>query len=176
MSKIDTLILDRDGVINMECERPFGDTPVEFLPGLLEELGRLRDAGFRFFIVTNQSRICHKICTREEFEEYMHNCLDQLEAGGISITGWRHCPHCRDAGCGCRKPEIGMWKSLTDEFDDLDPERCLMVGDQDKDIVFGKTIGARTARMKSDLYPLSVEADYTVESWKEFADLILNDS
>jgi len=175
MSEIDTLILDRDGVVNMECEKPFGDTPVEFLPGLLESLVQFRDAGFRFFIVTNQSRICHEICTQKEFDVYMNRCLTQLKEGGISISGWRYCPHCRDSGCGCRKPDIGMWKSLTEKFDDLVPQSCLMVGDQDKDIIFGKTVGMRTARMKSDLCPISVDADYTVESWDELVNILLHD-
>jgi len=173
MTKLNTLLIDRDGTLSLETEHPYGSHPVELLPGLPEALRRFRDAGFRFFMVSNQGWIGLGICTEEEFQEYLDRLIGILNSEGITFAAIRYCPHHPDDGCSCRKPGIGMWESLREEFPDLVPEKCLCVGDKDKDVQLGMAIGCKTARLDTAKFPRDIEADYTVKDWAELADLIL---
>ncbi|MBU0458426.1 HAD family hydrolase, partial [Patescibacteria group bacterium] len=137
---INILLLDRDGVINIDKSYLSNPNDLEFVPGAVEGLQRFRDSGYRFFIFTNQSGIGHEIFTRDDFDRCMTRLFNMLDKEGIKIESYRVCPHHREQGCDCRKPKTGMWESLCEEYSDLDPEKCIMIGDKDADIIFGKNI------------------------------------
>ncbi|WP_324275711.1 HAD-IIIA family hydrolase [Blastococcus brunescens] len=53
----------------------------------------------------------------------------------------QYCPHGPDGGCDCRKPAPGMVKAACAELD-VDPSRCVVVGDIGADVDAAAAAGA----------------------------------
>ncbi|MBU0975412.1 HAD family hydrolase [Patescibacteria group bacterium] len=168
------LLLDRDGTINIEKEYLSNPDQLEFCTGAVDGLKKLSDAGYIFFIVTNQSGIGHGIFTREDFNKCMNRLYEMLDKEGIKIESAEFCPHHRGQQCNCRKPMIGMWESLKQKYPELEPKECVMVGDKDTDVILGKNIGCTTFRILSKKWPNEERGDYLVEGLNEVADILLN--
>jgi D-beta-D-heptose 7-phosphate kinase/D-beta-D-heptose 1-phosphate adenosyltransferase len=66
-----------------------------------------------------------------------------------------------------------MWDTLHAKVPELEAVECLVVGDRDRDIAFGKSIGCETAHILSREYPLTREATYAVRTLGELADILL---
>ena len=99
------VILDRDGVINQDSDQ-FIKSPDEWkpIPGSLEAIARLNQAGFQVVVATNQSGVGRGLLdmsTLNAIHDKMHRRLAQ--AGG-HVAAVFYCPHAADANCGCRKP------------------------------------------------------------------------
>lgn len=109
----------------------------------------------------------------ENHQACMERVMKLLQVEGIFIRGARTCPHTPEADCDCRKPKTGMWKSLKLQFPELDARSSLMVGDRDSDVLLGRAIGARTARIASGQYPMTDVPDYTVANLLELSELLL---
>lgn len=168
------LLLDRDGTVIVDTGLNDRPEKIELLPNAAEGLGKFRDAGYQFFIVTNQGGIAAEIYSEEDYQAVQSKIMELLEKERISIQSSRHCPHSREGGCECRKPALGMWESLMGEFPHLEPSNCLMVGDKDSDILFGRNIGCQTARIDSGQYPLEESADYLVKDLSQLANEVLS--
>jgi histidinol-phosphate phosphatase family protein len=129
------VILDRDGTLN---ERPprasYVTRPEEFrwLPGALEALALLREAGHRVIVVTNQAGIGRGALTEEDLEAIHARMRADAEAAGGRIDAIYHCPHDWDEGCACRKPRPGMLFQAQREHH-LDLTRTTFVGDDERD-------------------------------------------
>jgi D-glycero-D-manno-heptose 1,7-bisphosphate phosphatase len=100
------VILDRDGVINYDSKQ-FIKSPAEWrpIPGSLEAIARLNQAGYRVVVATNQSGIGRGLFdmdTLNAIHDKMHRAVPQ--AGG-RIDAIFYCPHAIDSGCHCRKPK-----------------------------------------------------------------------
>ncbi len=136
--------LDRDGVLNRAVVRdgkpypPASPAELEILPGVPEALERLRRAGFRLVVVTNQPDVARgktPLSTIESIHAHMAATLplDAIEA----------CLHGHDGECDCRKPLPGML--LRDgAAHGVDFSRSFMVGDRWRDIDAGAAAGCRT--------------------------------
>ncbi|WP_455667723.1 D-glycero-beta-D-manno-heptose 1,7-bisphosphate 7-phosphatase [Phocaeicola sp.] len=118
------VFLDRDGTINVEKHYLHNIEDFEFLPGAIEGLKILQEAGYILIIVTNQSGIGRGYYTEEEFKKLNRWMLDSLEAQGVKIAKVYYCPHLPDAkikeycrDCECRKPKLGMYKQAIEELD-----------------------------------------------------------
>lgn len=172
-SNMKILLLDRDGTLNIDNGHVFTPDQLVLFPSVLDALRRFRDAGYRFFIITNQGGIGRGVQTMKHYEETEKSLVDLLNAGGITIEKTYFCPHHPDDVCLCRKPAIGLWKRLIEEHPDVDATDVLMVGDKDADIAFGKAIGAQTARILSGQYPHTITADYEVRDLMQLADILL---
>src|SRR5688572_145881 len=80
------VFLDRDGTL-MEDPGYVGDPAlVRILPGVPEALQRLKTAGFRLIIITNQSGIARGRFTVADFEAVQKRLLEQLGPGLIDAT------------------------------------------------------------------------------------------
>jgi D-glycero-D-manno-heptose 1,7-bisphosphate phosphatase len=53
------------------------------------------------------------------------------------------CPHAPEAGCGCRKPALGLLAQAAAELR-FDPESAVVIGDKESDVEFGRRAGAKT--------------------------------
>lgn len=169
-----TLLLDRDGTLNRDTGYLVRPDEIEILPGVVEGLTRFRDAGFQFFVLTNQSAIERGMCTREDVDACNARVSDALAENDIFIEEYFVCPHRRESDCDCRKPKTGLWDQLLHKHPELSVEQSLFVGDKDTDILCGKAIGCFTARISSDQYEIAVEPDYTVTNLLELATLLLD--
>jgi D-glycero-D-manno-heptose 1,7-bisphosphate phosphatase len=144
-SDLQLIILDRDGVINHDSA-DYIKSADEWIPipGSLEAIAQLNQAGFIVAIATNQSGIGRGYYSEQTLLQ-MHEKMDRLLAplqGRIDAI--RYCPHGPDSGCACRKPNSGMIEDLMHHFEVL-PQQTLVVGDAFRDIQAGKNLGCHTA-------------------------------
>ena len=111
------IILDRDGVINHDSDQ-FIKSPEEWkpIPGSLEAIARLNQAGYRVVVATNQSGIGRGLFdmpTLNAIHDKMHKSLAQV---GGRIDAIFFCPHTNEAECGCRKPKSGMMLEISARY------------------------------------------------------------
>ena len=143
------IILDRDGVIN----HPRGEhvTSVEEwepIPGSIEAMARLSQAGFQLAIATNQNGLALGLFDLDDLEA-MHAKLRALvEDAGGEVAGIFYCPHSEDEHCRCRKPNTGLLDVIEAEFD-TSLHECYFVGDQLKDLQCAVAKGCKPVLVKS---------------------------
>lgn len=138
-NKRKAVFLDRDGTINVEKDYLFRIEDFEFLPGVLDGLQLLRQAGYLLIIITNQSGIARGYYTEEDYNKLTAWMLDQFKQDGIEISKVYHCPHHPRAAveryrkdCNCRKPGLGLFEKAIKDFD-LDLSGCYAIGDKMRD-------------------------------------------
>lgn len=141
-----TLLLDRDGVLIPEMEYEYHPQNIRLLPGVAEGLRKLK-GHWQFFVVTNQSAIGRGLDTHENVQACNQRLIELLNEKGVDIREIVYCPHHPDDQCDCRKPKLGMWQLLMDKYD-LRQEECVMVGNRESDMQFGRNIGCRTVFVK----------------------------
>jgi D-glycero-D-manno-heptose 1,7-bisphosphate phosphatase len=113
----------------------------EFLPGALEGLALMTAAPGPLTIVvaTNQRGIARGRMTEEDLADIHRRMLAAVEKARGRIDAIYHCPH--EAGCGCRKPETGMFDEAASEFG-LSLAETAVVGDSPSDMEAASRIGA----------------------------------
>jgi HAD superfamily hydrolase (TIGR01662 family) len=134
----DLVLFDRDGTLVHDV--PYNGDPARVQPvaDARAVLDRLRAAGIRVGVVTNQSGVGSGRITREQMEAVNERVEDLL--GPFDV--WQVCPHDRDAGCSCRKPAPGMIKEACLAVG-TPPESCVVVGDIGSDVEAALAAGAR---------------------------------
>ncbi len=140
---IRTCFLDRDGVLNRKM--PEGKyvtrwSEFEVLPGVVEAIRRLNEAGIRVIVVSNQRGIARGLYTVQDVEEIHSRFHDLLMAHGAHIDRFYFCPH-DQTGCDCRKPRPGMFHQAQRDFANIDAATSAMVGDSLSDIEFARNTG-----------------------------------
>jgi D-glycero-D-manno-heptose 1,7-bisphosphate phosphatase len=137
------VVLDRDGVINADSDA-FIRSPDEWiaLPGSLEAIARLNQAGYRVAIATNQSGIGRGLFDMNALNA-MHLKMHRMVAAvGGRIDAVFFCPHTAEDHCECRKPKPGMLKMIAERFE-ADPDETPMVGDSLRDLQAGAPEGTK---------------------------------
>jgi D-glycero-D-manno-heptose 1,7-bisphosphate phosphatase len=137
------IILDRDGVINRDSDA-FIKSPDEWipLPGSLEAIARLNQAGYRVVVATNQSGVgrgLFDMATLNAIHQKMHTSAQQI---GADIDAVFFCPHALNDNCDCRKPKAGMLLEIARRFDiNLRQQGVVTVGDSLRDLQAGFVVG-----------------------------------
>ena len=135
------IILDRDGVINFDSDQ-FIKSPREWIPipGSLEAIARLKHAGYRVVVATNQSGVARgkfDMMTLNAIHQKMHDSVQQ--AGG-QIDAIFYCPHAADDDCDCRKPKAGMLNAIAQRLE-VSLKGVPTVGDSLRDLQAGFVVG-----------------------------------
>jgi D-glycero-D-manno-heptose 1,7-bisphosphate phosphatase len=131
------IILDRDGVINHDSP-DFIKSPAEWIPipGSLEAIARLNQAGYRVVLATNQSGIARglfDIATLNAIHAKMHAAAQLV---GADIDAIFFCPHAALDACDCRKPKSGMFEEIGKRFK-INLKGVPTVGDSLRDLQAG---------------------------------------
>jgi D-glycero-D-manno-heptose 1,7-bisphosphate phosphatase len=141
------IILDRDGVIN-EDRDDYVKSVDEWvpLPGSLEAIALLNQAGYQIAIATNQSGLSRGYFTINDLHA-MHSKMEQLlKPLGGHIDSIFFCPHLDSHGCDCRKPAPGLMKEIALRYKKADSTQPLLgvpiVGDSLRDLQAGIVLGA----------------------------------
>lgn len=136
------VFLDRDGTIIREQSYLADPEGVELVPGTLEALAALRDAGLPYVIVTNQSGIARGLYSEDDYRAVAARLQEILEGAGVPPVATRYCPHHPDVTgpCDCRKPGTGMHRSAAAAHG-LDPARSFYVGDKPTDVEPARVLG-----------------------------------
>lgn len=134
------LLLDYDGTLRQvkggAYKFPTRPEEVELMPRRAETLARWRDDGYLLLGVSNQSGIARGQVSPEAVEACFRHTNELL---GLDIEV-ASCPHNVPPTCYCRKPQSGLGVALIEKHQ-LDPARCLVVGDQTTDKTFAKRLG-----------------------------------
>ena len=141
------IILDRDGVIN-EDRDDYVKSVDEWipLPGSLEAIALLNQAGYQIAIATNQSGLSRGYFTINDLHA-MHSKMEGLlKPLGGHIDSIFFCPHLDAHQCDCRKPAPGLMKEIALRYKKTNGIKPLtgtpIVGDSLRDLEAGIALGA----------------------------------
>ncbi|HEX6498095.1 MAG TPA: HAD-IIIA family hydrolase [Micromonosporaceae bacterium] len=134
---VEAVLFDRDGTLVRDVPYNGDPTAVEPMPGARAALDRLRRAGLRLGVVTNQSGVARGILTPTQ--------VDAVNARIERILGpfdtWQVCPHDDADRCGCRKPAPGLIQAAAEALG-THPSRCVVVGDIGRDMAAAGAAGS----------------------------------
>ncbi|MFU8872678.1 HAD-IIIA family hydrolase [Micromonospora sp. SL4-19] len=133
----DAVLLDRDGTLIEDV--PYNGDPekVRPVPGAREALDRLRAAGLRLAVVSNQSGLARGFFTVEDLRRVNARVEELLGP----FDSWQICPHGEPDGCVCRKPAPGLVHAAARALGTM-PTRCVLVGDIGADMIAAAAAGA----------------------------------
>lgn len=157
--------LDRDGVLIVDSGYPHRLDQLVLIPGAVEAVKRLNDAGYLTIIVTNQSGVARGMFSEEVMNGFNALLVERLAEAGARIDAVYACPFHSQAAVERyrhpdhpdRKPNPGMLlKAVADH--DLDPARSLMIGDQASDMEAARRAGVAGYRFEGADLDQFVEA------------------
>ena len=140
------IFLDRDGTLMQEVHYCKDPALVALIPGAQAALRRLKAAGFRLVLVTNQSGIGRGMMTVADFEAVQARLLELLGPGLIDATYM-----CPDGPAGesiRRKPSPAMVLEAVRDLS-LDVGRSWFIGDKAIDVECGRNAGARAILVRT---------------------------
>ena len=138
----DTLLLDRDGVINTLLPNQYVTTPdmLHIENGFLTASKALAEAFSRIIIVSNQACVGKGIVSEKMLACIHQRLTEMVERAGGRIDAIYYAP---DAGeSSRRKPATGMALDIEADFPGIDFTKAVMVGDSYSDQLFAERIGA----------------------------------
>jgi histidinol-phosphate phosphatase family protein len=177
------IFLDRDGTLVPDDDRAGNPATVALADGAAPALRRLRDAGFRLVVATNQGGVAQGRFTEADVDAYHRKLSEMLDAAsGLKRTVERfyYCPfHPKGTVPGYtrdhpwRKPKPGMIQQAVQDME-LDADRSWIVGDSPRDIEAGRAAGLRTVLVSRDRARIAEAApDFSAATMAEAVELIL---
>ena len=161
-------VMENADALGVNAAQLFRICSIEYIrlyPGVPEALAKLRQRGFRLWLLSNAQRVF------TAFELRHLGLGEQLDAIYIS-SDYR-----------CRKPDVRFFRALVEE-QGLDISKCLMIGnDLHTDIAGAKNAGIDTLYMHTNLTPpdqrcadpaMQTPSHYEYEGydWKELCHII----
>ena len=136
------IFLDRDGTLIEDRDYLSDPEQIAILPGAGEALKRLQDAGFKLFIVSNQSGVGRGYFTLSDVERVNHRLVELLARLGVRFEKIYIAPKAPKRPSRERKPSPQFLFDARDEFA-LDLSQCYMIGDKRIDLECGWNAGVR---------------------------------
>lgn len=165
------IILDRDGVINYDSD-DYIKTLDEWipLPGSMEAIGKLTQAGYKIAVATNQSGIARGYFSVETLNA-MHEKMSKLAAEhGGKFDYIAYCPHGPDDHCDCRKPLPGLIHQIESALG-VSAKGCFMLGDSLRDLQAGEAAGMKPVLVKTGKGEKTLKKNEGLENALVFDDL-----
>jgi histidinol-phosphate phosphatase family protein len=171
------VLIDRDGTIIRERHHLRQVDHVELLEGAGDALARLRLAGHKIAVITNQSVVGRGLLSMRGLDEIHERMRQLLAAHGADVDGIFVCPHVPAAGCRCRKPRTGLVQQAASELD-FHPSAAIVIGDKATDMGLGRATGATTILVRTGYGSVSVpgadqNADFVVDDLAAAAEIVL---
>jgi len=135
------VILDRDGVINADSPDYIkGVAEWQPIPGSIDAMARLSQAGFELVVATNQSGLSRGLFDLDDLEAIHQHMRELVEQAGGRIGAVFYCPHLPEDHCKCRKPATGLLDAAEAEYG-CSVAGSFLVGDSLKDIQLARRKG-----------------------------------
>lgn len=141
------LLLDRDGVVNVDHGYVFERKRFVFMDGVFALARHAVDRGLRIAVITNQSGIARGLYTEAAFLELSAWMGGEFRRHGVELSGIFHCPYHRGGvveryarDSFWRKPNPGMILEAARRLD-LDLARSVFLGDQATDMEAARAAG-----------------------------------
>lgn len=137
------VFFDRDGTLIKEQRGGYLSNPnkIKLYKSTLPALHLLKRAGFKIFIVSNQSGV-RRGYFGEDKVKAVHARLVKILKPAAAPEGISYCPHAPQDNCACRKPKPKMGLDIIKKFN-IAKSALYVVGDKKSDIDFGLNCGAR---------------------------------
>jgi D-glycero-D-manno-heptose 1,7-bisphosphate phosphatase len=167
------VFVDRDGTIMEDADYCSDPKQVQIFPGVPEALGRLKAAGFKLIIITNQSGIGRGLITMEQYRAVEEKLLRELGSDLIEATYF--CPDVPGQHSSCRKPAPGMILQASREHQ-IDRSRSFFIGDKEIDAECGRNADVRTIRVRTgfDRDTTDTVADWVAPDLAAAAEIIVD--
>lgn len=175
-SKQKAIFIDRDGTLIEEVNFLHRVEDLRFFDYTDEAVKLLKENGFLVIVATNQSGIARKVYSESDMHGIHEAIQNQLSE---KIDAFYFCPHLPDAGCSCRKPNLGMIEQACDDFE-IDLENSWMIGDKKLDVELGFNANIKTALVltgygEKHIFELDKKPDIVSKNLKDAVDEILKD-
>lgn len=140
--KSPAVFLDRDGALIFDKNYLKAPEQVKLYSHTANAINKLRKAGFKIIVITNQSGIARGKFTLNDLTAVHKRFLSLLKERGTKIDGLYFCPHIDEDKCVCRKPKTGMVLQAAKEFN-LDLKKSYTAGDSVRDYLTGFNMGGK---------------------------------
>jgi len=150
MKKRPAVFLDRDGTLIHDRPGFYLRRPdqVRLYLRACEALKRLRRAGFKLVIVSNQSGIGRGFLDRAMLGRIHRRLKAELRRRGASLDGIFFCPHAPTDGCRCRKPSPLLALRAARKLR-LDLRGSYFVGDKKADVDMARALGIPSVHLRT---------------------------
>ena len=152
------VFLDRDGTIIEERNYLRRVEEVAIFPGAAVALARLCRAGFKLFVVSNQSGVGRGYFTLADVEKVNQHILRELEREGVQFQKVYIAPEAPDAPSRGRKPSPQFLLDARDEFG-VDLAQSYMIGDKLIDLECGWNAGVKKCLLVRTGYGRELEGN-----------------
>ena len=181
------VFLDRDGTIIEDVGYISSPSQINFIPGSIEAIKKLNEAGYKVVVITNQAGVARGITTEvmvQTVDKVLHR---KILSGGAHLDGIYYCPHHPEHGvypykqnCECRKPHTGLIKKATKDHQ-IDLSQSFMIGDKTSDVEAGKKAGVKTVFVLTghgakEVDELTQKPDYIAQNLAEAVKWVLSTS
>jgi len=143
------VFLDRDGTIIEDVGYLNNPLDIKFIPGTIEAIKKLNQAGYKVVVITNQSGVARGLIREDMLQTIDKTIQKTILAGGGHLDAIYYCPHHAEHGhypykreCDCRKPGPGMILKAAKDLK-LDLSQSFMIGDKISDIEAGINSGVK---------------------------------
>ena len=133
------LFLDRDGIINEDCEYPHRPEQIVFTPDIFEFCNTALQKGYIIVVMTNQAGVAKGKFTEDDVRALHAWMNDKFLEKGIHLAGFYYCPYHKNGSVetykresDCRKPKPGMFLAAARDLN-IDLSQSVMIGDKQSD-------------------------------------------
>jgi len=173
IAKSRAVFFDKDGTLVNDVPYNVNPDLIVLNEGAAETVRKLMKAGFKIFVVSNQSGVARGLFAEKDLMAVWEKLNELCE---IEFDDFYFCPHFPGGkipkysfSCGCRKPEPGMILQAAREHN-LDLRNSWIIGDSPNDTKAGRLAGCRTILLRGE----TNNSDFKAENLKEAAQIILN--
>jgi D-glycero-D-manno-heptose 1,7-bisphosphate phosphatase len=141
---------DKDGTLIPDIPYNVDPARITLYPDAGESLSRLRDAGFKLIVISNQAGVAQGRFPEMALEGVWNRLTELLRPFGAEPDAFYYCPHYPTGSvkayaqsCQCRKPEPGLLLQAAREHQ-IHLKSSWMVGDILNDVEAGNRAGCQT--------------------------------
>jgi D-glycero-D-manno-heptose 1,7-bisphosphate phosphatase len=173
-AKSPAVFLDRDGTIIHDADYCSDPKHVQVFDGAAAALRRLKNAGYKIIVITNQSGIGRGFFTEKQYREVEAEVSRQL--GDDLIDATYFCPDAPGKPSNCRKPAPGMVLQAAQDHD-VDLSASFLIGDKEIDAECAHNAGVRAIRVRTGFDKMTDGscADWVAENLPAAAEIILKE-
>jgi len=175
------IFLDRDETLIEDMGYSADPQRVRLKAGSAEAVRRLRAAGYRVVVVTNQSGVARGHFTEEQLARAHERLQGMLQSEGARLDAIYYCPYLNSAeviatvyrrDSELRKPRPGMLLQAAADLQ-LDLQASWMIGDAQRDVEAGRAAGCRTILVGNATSIRPLAADFTAPDLLTAAEIVL---
>ena len=134
------VIFDRDGTLIDHVHHLVDLSQVKIKSDAISALKLLRDFGFKFGVITNQSVVGRGLASLSQVEEINLYIMEYFMNNDLNFEFFWMCPHIPEDNCSCGKPNIALGKKAINQYA-MSLENSYFVGDQETDMQFSDNLG-----------------------------------